>query len=140
MANRGRPTKYDPAYCEEIIKYFDKPPQKIEYKREYNNDGSIRKEEPIILGNDFPSLAGFAAFIGVNQDTIFEWAKVHKDFSEAISRAKAIQENIWLINGLSGQYNSQFAQFFGKNCLGYKDKTDVSVEQSGPFEVKITVD
>lgn len=22
-------------------------------------------------------------------------------------------------------YNAQFAQFFGKNCLGYKDKTEV---------------
>ena len=24
-------------------------------------------------------------------------------------------------------YNSQFAQFFGKNCLGYKDKTETEI-------------
>ena len=26
---------------------------------------------------------------------------------------------------MNNNYNSQFAQFFGKNCLGYKDKTEV---------------
>ena len=136
----GRPTKYRPEYCEEIIEYFERPPQRIEYKREYNHDGSIKKEEPITLGAEFPSLAGFAAKIGVDKLTLLRWKDEHKEFCSAYTRAKEIQENIWLINGMGGQYNSQFAQFFGKNCLGYKDKQDITIDQDKPFEVKITVD
>ena len=38
---------------------------------------------------------------------------------------------------MSGLYNAQFAQFFGKNCLGYKDKQEI--EQSGELNNTIMV-
>ena len=58
---RGQPTKYDPAYCDEII-------------------------EVCSQGH---SITGFAGKIGVDRDTISEWAKVHPEFSVALKRAKA---------------------------------------------------
>ena len=136
----GRPTKYKPEYCDMIIDYFSRPPQRVEYKRTYNPDGSIRSEEPIILGTQYPTYEGFAQTLGVDRKTVERWTDEHKEFCLAYTRAREIQLNILHINGLGGQYNSQYAQFVAKNCHGYKDKTDLSVEQSGPFEVKITVD
>jgi hypothetical protein len=57
----GRPSKYDPAYCDGIV--------------EHCATGA--------------SVTSYAASIGVCRDTISEWATVHPDFSAAVKRAKA---------------------------------------------------
>jgi transposase-like protein len=41
------------------------------------------------------SLAAIAGVIGVAQDTIYEWRKVHSDFSEACSRARSARILWW---------------------------------------------
>ena len=137
----GRPTDYNPEYCDQIIEYFKKPPFHTEYKREYFNNGEIKSETPILIANEFPTFQGFADEIGVHFDTLREWVKVHKEFSESYAHAKALQEKIWLINGLQNLYNSQFAQFFGKNCLGYKDQQEITVndQQMSDEEIKSRV-
>ncbi len=121
----GRPTKYKPEYCQQIIDYFSVQPQQTVYKKEYFKDGTIKSEVPITLPAQFPTFQGFAQEIGVNTSTLYEWVNEYKEFSESFTRAKEIQEKIWLINSMGNLYNSQFAQFFGKNCLGYKDKTEI---------------
>ena len=126
----GRPTKYKKEYCEQIVAYFSAPPQIVAYERTYFADGTLKNERPIVMPAQFPSLYGFAAKIEVNIDSIYEWRDKHSEFSEAIARAQELQHNIWLVNGMSGQYNSQFAQFFGKNCLGYKDKVEADINGS----------
>lgn len=127
----GRPTKYKAEYCESIVKYFDIPPQQVVYKESFFPDGTLKSNDPITLASQFPTLQGYAHSIDVHVDTMIEWCKEYKEFSEAYARAKQMQERVWLINGMSGLYNSQFAQFFGKNCLGYVDKTeqDINVTQ-----------
>lgn len=136
----GRPPKYKKEYCQKIVEYFTKEPQQVEYKREYFNNGALKSEYPIVMPAQFPTFQGFADEIGVHIDTLHEWREQYKEFSEAYARAKQLQEKIWLINGMSGLYNAQFAQFFGKNCLGYKDKTELEHSQEKAFEVNIKVE
>jgi hypothetical protein len=124
-SNAGAPTKYKPEYCQGIIDYFTVEPQQVVYKKEYFQNGTLKSEVPIVLPEQLPTFQGYADNIGVHIDTLNEWTKVHEEFSEAYARAKQLQEKVWLVNGMGGLYNSQFAQFFGKNCLGYKDKTEV---------------
>lgn len=130
----GAPTKYKEEYCEEIVKYFRVPPEIVDYKREYYQNGNLKSEYPIVRGNEFPTFQGFADKIGVHYDTLKEWCSIHEEFSEAYMRAKQLQEKIWLTNGMNNLYNSQFAQFFGKNCLGYKDKQEV--EHTGNLKLE----
>ena len=134
----GRPTKYKEEYCDAIVQYFSVQPQQTTYRRTYYADGTINSEEPITLAEQIPTFQGFANDIGVHVDTLIEWAKIDKKFSEAYARAKQLQEKIWLINGMSGLYNSQFAQFFGKNCWGYKDKTET--EHTGDVTISIKIE
>ena len=125
----GRPPKYKKEYCDKIIEYFKKAPYQTEYKEEYFVDGSIKSKAPIITATEFPTFQGFADEILVHIDTLHEWCTKHKEFSEAYKRAKQLQEKIWLVNSMQNLYNAQFAQFFGKNCLGYKDKQEnINVE------------
>jgi hypothetical protein len=57
----GRPSKYDPAYCDEIVEFC----------------------------RGRRSITGFAAKIGVARDTITGWGQEHPEFSLAIKAAKA---------------------------------------------------
>ena len=57
----GRPTKYDPKYCDEIIDY---------------------------MGQGYSKTA-FAGHIGVSRETIYEWGRTHEEFSDATKRAEA---------------------------------------------------
>lgn len=69
-AKDGRPSKYKPEYCQLLIDHMSK-------------------------GLSFET---FGAVINVNRDTIFEWVKVHKDFSdakiEAIAKCQLFWENL----------------------------------------------
>lgn len=56
----GRPSKYDDAYCAEIV--------------DFCQDGS--------------SISSFAASIGVSRSTITEWGNEHPEFSAAVKSAK----------------------------------------------------
>lgn len=134
MEKVGRTTKYKKEYCEDIINYFNIPPQTCMYKEEYFQNGQLKSKTPIITANEFPTFQGYANKIGVHIDTLHEWKEKHNEFSEAYMRAKQLQEKIWLINGMSNLYNAQFAQFFGKNCLGYKDKQEI--EHSGKLKLE----
>jgi len=57
----GRPSKYDPSYCEAIVEHL--------------GEGA--------------SIASFAAEIGVARSTINQWAEDYPEFSEALKVAKA---------------------------------------------------
>ena len=107
----GRPAKYDPKYCNEIITYFDQSPKQ--------GDG-----KPTI----FPTLERFAANIGVNGDTLVEWAKQYQEFSAAYSRAKDLQRTILIANGLDGSYNAQFAKFVAACCLDMHEVQEIKMD------------
>ena len=73
MAKLGRPTKYDPKYCKEIIKFFDiKPHFETPCITTYKN-GATKKEVKLIP-SDLPLFSAFSVSINVNRDTLREWA------------------------------------------------------------------
>ena len=135
----GRPTKYKKEYCDLMIEYFTIQPQQTVYKKTYYADGGIKAEEPVVLPEQLPTFQKFADSVGVTVSTLWEWEKKYKEFSKAYARAKQLQEYIWLVNSMSNLYNAQFAQFFGKNCLGYKDKQEIDVATPTGFQVNIKI-
>ena len=107
MAKVGRPSKYDPAYCEEIV--------------EHCRNGA--------------SLTSFAASIGVCRDTITEWTAAHPEFSLAASRAKAAcaawWEQVARHNAQTGEGNATLCVFGLKN-MGAEDWKDKQLVGSDP--------
>ena len=63
----GRPTKYKPEYCEEVIR----------------------------LGKEGKSIAQMAAFFDVDKASIFRWAEESDDFRTALARARVHSQNWW---------------------------------------------
>lgn len=102
----GRPSKYDPAYCEEVIA-----------------DGNIGY-----------SLTAFAGKIGVDRDTITEWAKVHPEFSLAVKAHKAARTRFLetgLLNGDATGPNVTSRIFALKNAAPEEWRDKHEVEHSG---------
>lgn len=113
MSDLGRPSKYDPAYCQAII--------------DHCTDGS--------------SLTSFAASVDVCRDTVSEWTKAHPEFSVAAKIAKAKACAWWEKQGRTiaekGGGNATLAVFGMKNMGGddWRDKTET--EHSGTVIVEI---
>lgn len=63
----GRPTDYRPEYCEAVIEF----------------------------GARGKSMAWMAAELDVSRECIYEWMRVHPEFSDAITRAKLKSQQWW---------------------------------------------
>jgi hypothetical protein len=77
----GRPTKYDPKMINEIQEYLK---------------GAIPENMKI------PTIEGIALKLGVNRDTLYEWSKLYKDFSDTLEEVKTRQKEILQEIGIFG--------------------------------------
>jgi hypothetical protein len=116
----GGPDKYKPEYCKQIVEFFNIPPCKIEIYEDNNG-----KPHLIVEPANYPTFEKFAFDISVCVDTLHEWKKVHKEFSESYTLALNLQKNILMTNGLNESYNSNFAKFVATNCHGMRDRTEI---------------
>lgn len=139
----GRPTSWKPEYNDMIIEFFEvEATKEIEIITTGKND--YEKIEYKEVPNTMPTFQRFAHNIGVSVDTLHEWKKPenrgkYPGFSEAYKRAKQLQEDFWVENGMKGLHNAAFAIFWAKNNLGYKDKTEVdqTVRQAPALEIDL---
>lgn len=77
-----------------------------------------------------PTKGGLAIYLGVSRDTLYEWAKDYKDFSDIMEAVGAEQEDKLINNGLSGSYNSTIAKVL-LTKHGYRDATDSDLTSGG---------
>jgi hypothetical protein len=103
LVKTGRPTKYIP----DII--YPKIDEYLE---------SCGKEQ-----TELPTAEGLALKLGVNTDTLFEWAKVHPEFSEYLKKLAQKQKNQLMNDGMYGgkEVNAGMAIFLLKAIHGLKD-------------------
>lgn len=138
----GRPTGYKEEYAQMLIDYFNEEVVKeIKTITEGTGKSQWRKEEKRYEALFFPTLELFANKIGVDDDTLVEWAKAkypadyrvtelagtlkHPEFTAAYTRAKKIQKGLVIQYALIGKLNPGFAQFFAINNLGMQSKSIV---------------
>jgi len=106
MAKRGQPSKYKPEYCEMLLKHMG---QGLSYQ-------------------------SFAAIVDVDADTLYNWEKLHPEFSDtkkrAFSKCLLRWEQIGLTGTLGintkdnklGAFNSTAWIFNMKNRFNWRDK------------------
>lgn len=139
----GRPTKYKREYAQQLIEYFTKEVvEKIENKTRGMGKNAWEKTEVRYEAVFFPTIELFAAKeIGVNDDTIVEWATTkypedysvkalrgklrHPEFSAAYMRAKGLQKGLVIQYGMIGKLDSRFATFFANVNLGMTPNSEV---------------
>lgn len=97
----GRPTKYDPKYCDQIITFMEQ---------------GFSKE-------------AFCAEVDIHKDTLYEWIKRYPEFSDSVKKAEAKCRRFWEDLGvqlvLAGQGNATAWIFNMKNRFR-DDWSDIS--------------
>ena len=126
----GRPTKYKPEYCQQLIDYIEawEPFYNIpiEESQEVDEKGKpVNKTKMKSVPNAPASLFKFAKIIGTSRSTLYEWASVHKGFSDSIKIAKDAMEEMLVDNGILGLYNASASIFALKNRCQWTDKNEV---------------
>ena len=100
----GRPTDYKSEYCEMLIEHMK---------------GGL-------------SFEAFGAVADCAEDTLYEWKKVHPEFSEAYKKGLSYSLMHWEEMGhdmtLAGQGNSATWIFNMKNRFKWKDRHDVTTD------------
>ena len=76
----GRPSTYNPEYCDEVIE----------------------------LGRQGKSPAQIAATLGVDRQTLHNWADANPEFFAALTRAKTFEQAFWEDEGFKGMKADKF--------------------------------
>lgn len=96
----GRPSKYDPKFCEVVI----------------------------TLMREGASIVEIAYELEVCRDTIYEWIEKHEDFSDAIKKGRDFSEGWWCKQGRRNIHNKEFNSTLWymnmKNRFSWKDKQE----------------
>jgi helix-turn-helix resolvase-like protein len=113
---RGRPTTYDPAFCERVIE----------------------------LGERGKSKAQIARALRVSRKSLYLWMKIHPEFAEAMKEAEFAALAWWEDVGQAGltipKFNAALYAFNMKNRFRefYADKVDVAHTQEEPEERQLS--
>jgi hypothetical protein len=112
---RGRPSTYDPAYCDRVIE----------------------------LGADGKSPEQISAAIDVPRTTMLRWADEHPEFRTALTRAKELEQDWWESIGQKALFADKFqASVWAKSMSArFREKYTEKVVQEqtgkdgGPIEM-----
>lgn len=130
----GRPSKYDPKYCQMMIDFFDIPKSERVLKKTKSvskGEYSIDEEEFEDVPNDLPTLYRFAKSIGCSKTTVIEWTEQHPEFLNAYNAIKDIQKEFLMSNGLKGLYPPSSFIFVAKNVTDMTDQKNIDHTTQG---------
>lgn len=105
----GRPTKYNPAFNAELDKYL----------------ATTGREN-----TSLPTKQGFALWLDVDDETLNEWGKVHKEFSATLRKLMMIQAKQLIDDGIYGgkEINPTIVKLLLQNNHGMKERKDVTTD------------
>lgn len=103
----GRPTIYDPRFCDEVDKYLAK----------------TGKEQMHL-----PKLQSFAIWLDVSMDALEDWRKLYPDFSGALAKIMKRQAEQLIDDGIYGgkEVNATIVKLLLQNNHGMKERTDTT--------------
>ncbi len=118
----GRPTEYTKDIILKVQKYIDScEDTEINQTVGMSAKGTELFKSKLIV--NMPTIEGLAYEIKVNKDTIYEWAKEYKEFSDVIDDLRAKQAKFLINKGLSGDYNPTIAKVL-LTKHGYREGID----------------
>ncbi len=119
----GRPSDYDPAFCEQLIEHMSK-------------------------GFSFEAFGGV---IGVARATLYNWEEAHPEFLDAKRIGQSRSQHFWEGKGIDGldqgkNFNATTWIFAMKNRFNWTDRVDQTItadvnnKHSGTIDLKAAKD
>ena len=95
------------------------------YKAEYATDEYLDKYVIACqVKEKLVSLCGFSVYIGICEDTLQEWRKVHAEFSVSLSRLKQMSKEMLCNRGIDSTYNRTIAKLILSSNHGMAERTE----------------
>lgn len=138
----GRPTDYSKDMLVKANEYIDSCiDSDIEENTEESQEpqahgGTLQRKRKNDIKVKLPTRGGLARYLGVSRDTLYEWAKVHEEFSYIMEILGSEQEDRLINMGLSGAYNPTIAKVL-LTKHGYNDTVENKGEQKFIVETRI---
>jgi hypothetical protein len=103
----GRPTKYDPSFINEVDNYIAT-----------TGSGTMH----------MPKIESLAIRLNVSKNTLYEWAKEHKEFQDALAKLMNYQGERLIDDGIYGgkEVNATIVKLLLQNNHGMKERSDVT--------------
>lgn len=121
MGSPGRPTKLN----EELMLKAEGYLSTCEDEVHHTDKGAVSYVEV-----NLPSIVGFAKYLGIHKDTVYDWVKHNNSFSDLVKEVLAEQEIRLLNKGLGGLYTSKaLGALLSKH--GYVEKTEQDITTGG---------
>lgn len=107
MKRTGRPTKYETGFVERVDKYLQTT--------------GLEKRQ-------LPTVEGFAIYLGVSRDSLYEWAKLYPLFSDTLRKIELLQKQQLINDGIYGgkDVNPTIVKLLLQNNHGMKERTDTT--------------
>lgn len=136
LIKAGQPTKYNEHTIAQVRQYLldcednyvEVPILDVDGEYIRDNDGKIKTRQKHTV--KLPNVAGLAVYLGVSRETLYEWGRVHKEFSDILKEVLAKQEEKLIQGGISGEYNGTIAKLI-LTKHGYSDKIDTDLTSKG---------
>jgi len=120
----GRPTKYSDTYVKKTKEYVDSCNDELVQVVSGESEKFTAFKEKVRV--NLPTIEGLAIYLKLHKDTIYEWEKKYKQFSDVINILRAKQVERLINNGLSGDYNPIIAKVL-LSKQGYSEKTETNI-------------
>ncbi|KKM06454.1 hypothetical protein LCGC14_1743760 [marine sediment metagenome] len=105
--------------------------QPTKYKTEYGTNEFVEVFiEDCISRELLVSLCRLACYIGVCEDTLQEWGKIHPKFSVSMQKIKQVSKDMLLNKGLTSKYSPNLARFVLSACHGMAERTETTHDLS----------
>jgi len=143
--NDGRPTRYYPELCDELLKFFGAVEEPYRETDVTIGGKNWERTEVKLLPNKLPTLEAFCWKHKLLPEYISRWVDEYDDFRQAVTLVKAWQKELIVQGGLSGVYDSKFAMFTAINVTDMRNTitydAHVTVQQlRDPAERRLLAD
>lgn len=125
IMSAGRPTIYSEDILNRTREYIDKCEDEMRTIVAGESDKFTTYKEKLTV--NLPTIDGLAVHLGIHKDTIYEWEKIHGEFSDLINILRGKQAKELINKGLSGDYNPIIAKLLLMKH-GYKDSVEVEAK------------
>ena len=110
MDKAGQPTKYNKEILVKSEEYIKQCVDEFKSMVESKDEKTGKKKYISRFKVNLPKAEGLALYLEVHRDTLYEWARKHKEFSYILERINQLQADRVINEAMAGNYNSLIAK------------------------------
>ncbi len=117
----GRPTEYTIEITNRANVYLQECVDEIEEFHQTKGEKSNTYRRLVRVR--IPTIEGLASYLKISKNTLYDWEKQHKEFSDVMEDLRQKQAHALIQGGLSGDYNPTIAKVL-LTKHGYREGID----------------